>query len=86
MGKNVGKSRNLANFDPPPQILFVGGEPQNSETSFRYFFSGTIASKILDYAPDPKGLGKNFAPPPKKEKLGGAQGVHKLDIMTHYHL
>jgi len=30
--------------------------PQNFETSFGYFFSGAIARKILDHAPDPKGL------------------------------
>ena len=38
-----------ANFDPPQ--IFFGGSPQNFETSFGYFFSGTIARKILDHAP-----------------------------------
>jgi len=38
-----------------PLQIFLG-EPQNSETSFGYFFSGIIARKILDHAPDPKGL------------------------------
>ena len=38
-----------ANFDPPAN--FLGGSPQNFETSFGYFFSGTIARKNLDHAP-----------------------------------
>jgi len=61
-----------ANSDLPPQ--FFWGSPQNFETSFGYSFSGTIARKMLDHAPDPKGVGKN---PPKG---------YKLDIVTHYHL
>ena len=39
----------LANFDPPPANFFRGS-PQNFETSFGYFFSGTIARKNLDHA------------------------------------
>ena len=38
-----------ANFDCPAN--FCEGSPQNFETSFGYFFSGTIARKILDHAP-----------------------------------
>ena len=38
-----------ANFDPP-HIFFWGGSPQNFEISFGYYFSGTIARKILDQA------------------------------------
>ena len=37
-----------ANFDCLANFF---GEPQNFETSFGYFFSGTIARKILDHAP-----------------------------------
>ena len=38
-----------ANFDHPAN--FFGGSPENFETSFGYFFSGTIARKSLDHAP-----------------------------------
>ena len=39
-----------ANFDPLQ--FFLGGEvAPNFETSLGYFFSGTIARKILDHAP-----------------------------------
>jgi len=40
-----------ANFDPRKFFVFFGGgSPPNFETSFGYFFSGTIARKILDHA------------------------------------
>ena len=71
-----------ANFDPPPTNLFR--RSQNFETSFGYFFSGTIAKKILDH-PLTLRVGKKFRPPIFFGG-GGPQGVHKLDIMTHYHL
>jgi len=38
----------LAKYDPLQ--IFFGGSPPNFETSFGYFFSGTIARKILDHA------------------------------------
>ena len=73
-----------ANFEPPPPCkFFFWGGGQNFETSFGYSFSGTIARKSLDHAPDPKGVGKNFAPPPNFfGGWRGPHGVHKLDIMT----
>ena len=46
------KSWKIAKFGlimTAPQIFL--GSPQNFETSFGYFFSGTIARKNLDHAP-----------------------------------
>ena len=62
----------LAYFDCPTN--FFAGSPQNFETSFGYFFSGTIARKSLDHAPNLKG-----APPPQK-KLGGEIFSHPLRV------
>ena len=50
------KSRKIAKFGliftpSPPANFFLGGSPQNLETSFGYSFSGTIARKSLDHTP-----------------------------------
>jgi len=50
--KRAKKSENReiwAKYDPPAN--FFWGSPPNFETSFGYFFSGTIARIILDHAP-----------------------------------
>ena len=48
MGEKVRKSRNLVNLTT---ANFLGA--QNFKTNFGYFFSGTVARKILDHAPWP---------------------------------
>jgi len=51
--RNRQKSRKIAKFGlilTPRPANFFGGNPQNFETSFVYYFSGTIARKILDHA------------------------------------
>jgi len=50
--KRAKKSENReiwAKYDPPAKFFL--GSPPNFETSFGYFFSGTIARKILHHAP-----------------------------------
>ena len=72
-----------ANFDP--RQMFLEGAPKILKPVLGTSFQGLLPEKFWTMPPGPKGLGKNFAPqnffwgrPP--------QGVHKLDIMTHYHL
>ena len=65
---------------------FFGGAPKILKPVLGTPFQGLLLKKLLTTPPDPKGLEKNFAPPPKFFWGGGApQGVHKLDILTHYH-
>ena len=82
MGK---KSRKITKFR---LILTFPWGRQNFETIFGYVFSGTIAKKIINHAPLTLSSWEKIWPP--KFFLGGGapplQGVHKLDIMTHYHL
>ena len=82
MNEKVRKSLNLG-YDPHK---FFGGTPKILKTSFGYSFSGPTARKSLDHAPNPKGR-KKFRPQNQNflEKRG-PHGVHKLDIMTRYHL
>jgi len=66
--------------------LWEGESPKKFETRFGYLLSLFIASKIYDQAPRPLGVGKNS---PKRNFFWGEappQGVHKFDVMTHYHL
>jgi len=61
ISRTVLENREIsANFDSPQN--FFGGR-QNFKTSLGYSLSGTIARKSFDHAPDPKGVGKNFAHP-----------------------
>ena len=70
-----------ANFDPPCNFLRGGGSRQNFETVLGTSFQGLFPEKFWTMPPDPKGLGKNFAP---KFFLGGGppQGVHKLYLSS----
>ena len=71
-----------------PRKFFWGGVPKTLKPVLGTSFQELLPEKFGTTPPDPKGLGKNFAPPKKKIFWGGRdpQGVHKLDIMTHYHL
>ena len=74
-----------ANFDSL-QFFFGGGAPKILKPVLGTPFQGLLPKKIWTTPPDPKGLEKNFAPPPNFFGGRGPQGVHKLDILTHYHL
>jgi len=84
--KSAKKSENReiwAKFDPPAN--FFGGASKILKPVLGTSFQGLLPEKFWTTPPDSKGLGKNFAPPPKFFLGGGApQGVHKFDIMTHY--
>ena len=58
MGEKVGKSRNLVNFDPRK---FFGGVP-NLKLILGTPFQKFLPRKVWTTPPDPKGVGKNFAP------------------------
>jgi len=73
-----------ANFDPPQ--IFFGGAPKILKPVLGTSFQGLLPEKFWTTPPDPKGLGKNFAPQNFFGGGGPPQGVHKLDIMTHYNL
>jgi len=81
------KSRKIAKcgliLTPPAN--FFGGAPKILKPVLGTSFQGLLPEKFWTTPPDLKGLGKNFAP--LQIFWGeGPQGVHKLHIMTHYHL
>ena len=84
MGKKSENREIWANFDPLQIFFLGGGAPKILKPVLGTPFQGLLPEKVWTTPPDPKG-GKKFRPP---NFLGGRapQGVHKLDIMTHYHL
>jgi len=87
--KRAKKSENReswANFDALLPQIFLGRAPQILKTVLGTSFQGLLPGKFWTTSPDPTGLGKNFALPPNFFGGRAPQGVHKLDIMTHYHL
>ena len=82
--KKSENSEIWANFDPLAPQIFLGGAPKILKPVLGTSFQGLLSEKFWTTLPDPKGLGKNFAP--KFFFGGGPPKVHKLDIMTHYHL
>ena len=82
MGEKSENHEIWANFDP--KQIFLGAAPKIFKSVLGTSFQGLLPEKFWTTPPDPKGLGKNFT---LQILLGEApQGVHKLDIMTHYHL
>ena len=51
-----------AKYDPP--VNFFGGALQILKPVLGTSFQGLLPGKFWTTPPDPKGLGKNFAPPP----------------------
>ena len=50
-----------ANYDPSPAIFL--GSPKILKPVLATFFQGLLPGKVWTMSPDPKGVGKNFAPP-----------------------
>jgi len=73
-----------ANFDPP--AIFLGGAPQVLKPVLGTSFQGLLPGKFWTTSHDHKRLGKNFAPPKIFFWGEGPPRIHKLDIMTNYHL
>jgi len=81
MGEKVGKSRNLG-LSLTPANLFKGA-PKMLKPVLGTLLRGLLLGKVWTM-PRPQGSEKNLFP----QMFGGCVpiGVHKLDIMTHYHI
>ena len=87
--RNRQKSRKIAKFglNMIPCNFFGGGSPQILKPVLGTSFQGLLPGKFWTTALALRGWEK-ISPPPQFFFLGGGrgpQGVHKLDIMTHYH-